>query len=419
MNWKKLLSAVLSLIMILSIVSCGSTDKKSEKETNAKTQEEAQDTKASSDDKAPSGEEGLTEWEEFADIYNMDQTEEELYELAKEDGEVTIYSISSRMVKTVEAFKEKYPGIEVVSFDISTNELLEKVTREYDAGQHVADVVHIKDQDGTMYEEYILPKKMYNYLPSEIASHIDEDYRETQTPLYIEQTQLFYNEEAYPDGAPFDNIWEVTDPKWQGRLMMQNPLDNVAWGSWITGFCVGETPAELEAAYKELYGEDLELSPGSENAGYEFLKRLKANNPIYTTSSDEIAESVGTRGQENPPIGFAASSKIRKNEDNNWALKAFNLYPTNGISAVNTLYIVEGCEHPNAAKLFIYFLLGGTDGDTSGYEPFNTLGGWPVRDDIEPAEGSMPYDELNTSHFDATDIYENINLVRDFWQLLP
>ena len=39
---------------------------------------------------------------------------------------------------------EKYPGIEVEPFDISTNELLEKVTREYDAGQHVADVVHIK-----------------------------------------------------------------------------------------------------------------------------------------------------------------------------------------------------------------------------------------------------------------------------------
>ena len=56
--------------------------------------------------------------------------------------------------------------------------------------------------------------------------------------------------------------------------------------------------------------------------------------------------------------------------------------------------------------------------DLSGYKYFNTLGGWPVRDDIEPAEGSTPYSELHVSDFNVTDIYENINPVRDFWTLL-
>ena len=31
---------------------------------------------------------------------------------------------------------------------------------------------------------------------------------------------------------------------------MQDPLNNVGWGSWITGFCVGDTPDQL-AALKE------------------------------------------------------------------------------------------------------------------------------------------------------------------------
>ena len=95
-----------------------------------------------------------------------------------------------------------------------------------------------------------------------------------------------------------------------------------------------------------------------------------------------------------------------------------NLYPTTGIPAINTLYVVEGCEHPAAAKLLIRFMMGGIDGDTSGYEPFNTLGGWPVRDDIEPAEGSVPYAEMNVSPFDPDEIYVNYNTVRDFWQML-
>ena len=200
--------------------------------------------------------------------------------------------------------------------------------------------------------------------------------------------------------------------------MMQNPLDNLAWGSWITGFCVGDVPDQLAASYKELYGKDLELSDGCENAGYEFLKRLHDNEPIFTSSSDEIAESVGTKGQTNPPVGFCASSKLRKNEDNGWCLAPVNLEPTTGIPAINTLYVVGECEHPNAAKLFIRFMMGGVDGDLSGYKYFNTLGGWPVRDDIEPAEGSTPYSELHVSDFNVTDIYENINPVRDFWTLL-
>ena len=157
----------------------------------------------------------LSEWEESSGIFNTDETDEELYEKAKEEGKVTIYSISSRITKVANAFMEKYPGVEVEPFDISTNELLEKVTREYDAGQHVADVVHIKDQDGTLYNEYILARKFYNYKPADILSHIDEKYTKTQTPMYVELTQLFYNSEAYPDGSPVTNIWQLTEPDWK------------------------------------------------------------------------------------------------------------------------------------------------------------------------------------------------------------
>lgn len=397
---KKWLAGFLAVTMLFSLTACGSQEEQpAESGGEAETQ--------------------LTEWEQKANIFATDETDEELYQQAiEEGGTVTLYSISSRCGKVAEAFMAKYPELKCESFDISTNELLEKVTREHDAGQYVADVVHIKDQDGSLYNEYVKNKVFYLYQPADIFSHIDSQYTDTATPLYIELTQLFYNAEAYPDGSPITNIWQLTEPQWQGKIMMQNPLDNLSWGSWITGFCVGEVPDQLAAAYKELYGEDLVLSEGCANAGYEFLKRLHDNKPTYTSSSDEIAESVGTPGQSDPPVGFSASSKLRKNEDNGWVLAPVNLYPTTGIPAINTLYVVEGCEHPAAAKLLIRFMMGGIDGDTSGYEPFNTLGGWPVRDDIEPAEGSVPYEEMNVSPFDPDEIYVNYNTVRDFWQML-
>ena len=397
---KKWLAGLLAVTMLFSLTACGSQEEQpAESEGEAETQ--------------------LTEWEQKANIFATDETDEELYQQAiEEGGTVTLYSISSRCGKVAEAFMAKYPELKCESFDISTNELLEKVTREHDAGQYVADVVHIKDQDGSLYNEYVKNKVFYLYQPADIFSHIDSQYTDTATPLYIELTQLFYNAETYPEGSPITNIWQLTEPEWQGKIMMQNPLDNLSWGSWITGFCVGDVPDQLAAAYKELYGEDLVLSEGCANAGYEFLKRLHDNKPTYTSSSDEIAESVGTPGQSDPPVGFSASSKLRKNEDNGWVLAPVNLYPTTGIPAINTLYVVEGCQHPAAAKLLIRFMMGGIDGDTSGYEPFNTLGGWPVRDDIEPAEGSVPYEEMNVSPFDPDEIYVNYNTVRDFWQML-
>jgi len=181
---------------------------------------------------------------------------------------------------------------------------------------------------------------------------------------------------------------------------------------------VGSEPDSLAQAYKDLYGEELVLSDGCENAGYEFLKRLHDNEPVFTASSDEIAEAVGTPGQSDPPVGFAASSKLRKAEKNGWTFAPVNLEPDTGIPAVNTLYIAEGTPHPAAAKLLVRFMMGGTDGDLSGYEPFNTLGGWPVRDDIAPVEGSTAYSELNVAPFDANEMYTNYNTVRDFWQML-
>ena len=360
----------------------------------------------------------LTEWEQSSGIYNTDETDAELYELAKQEGSVTLYSISSRCSKVAEAFNAKYPGVTCTAFDISGDELLEKVTREYEAGQYTADVVHYKDQDGSIYNEYVLRKIFYNYRPSDILSHIPDAYQETRTPLYVEMTQLFYNTEANPDGPPVTNIWEVTQPQWKGRILMQNILNDMAWGSWATGFCVGDVPDQMAAAYKDLTGEELVLSEGCENAGYEFLKRLRDNEPVFSSSSDDVAEGVGTPGQADPPIGFASSTKLRKNKDNGWCLAPINLEPTVGIPQINGLYVLEHCKHPNAAKLLIRFMMGGIDGDTSGNDPFNTLGGWPVRDDISPAEGSIPLKDWNLAAFNSDEIYYNINKVRDFWTTL-
>lgn len=66
---------------------------------------------------------------------------------------------------------DKYPEITCTPFDISTNDLLDKVTREHEAGQYVADVVHIKDEDGSLYNEYV-QNKIFTYISLPTSSPI-------------------------------------------------------------------------------------------------------------------------------------------------------------------------------------------------------------------------------------------------------
>ena len=192
---------VLLLIALLAIIlsGCG----KSGAAPTESAGEEAPPAEILADE-APVGEAAAAEMNEWARSANLDKTEsvEELYELAKKEGKVVIYSISSRMKKVKESFEAQYPGVTVEVYDISTNELLEKITREYEAGVRTADVIHIKDQDGSLYIEYVKNNILHNYQPKDITAHIAPDLLRTQMPFYLELTEWFYNDEAYPDGPP-------------------------------------------------------------------------------------------------------------------------------------------------------------------------------------------------------------------------
>lgn len=400
---KRKMCALLSLALVLSLflTSCG----------------------GSSSSQPPSGAGGgsslspaATDWAKENNLDIGTETTEELYELAKQEGKVVLYSISSRCVKVKESFEAQYPGVVCEVYDIATNELLEKITREYDAGVRNADLIHVKDMDGSIYEEKVMTGIFHNYYPEDICANIDDKYLQYAMPLYIELSQWFYNKELNSE-APVNSWWDLTRPEWKGKLLLTNPLDNNNYMAPFTQFVMYAD--EFEANYEEVFGEPLVLSENCPTAAHELLKRLVDNDLVFISSSDEICESVGTPGQTGiAPLGYAASSKLRKNESDGWVLEPINMSPATGIVNQNNLYIVNECPHPNAAKLLLRWMLGEADGKGAGFEPFNTLGGWPVRNDVAPAEGSIPLEDIAVWPQDPTYIYENINEMTDFWIML-
>lgn len=98
---KRTLAGILAATMMLSMAACGGGGS----QKDGDVAEGPQDPNAA----AAAGTLELTDWEQSSGIFNTDETDEELYEKAKEEGKVTVYSISSRITKVAKAFAEKYP----------------------------------------------------------------------------------------------------------------------------------------------------------------------------------------------------------------------------------------------------------------------------------------------------------------------
>ena len=195
---------------------------------------------------------------------------------------------------------------------------------------------------------------------------------------------------------------------------MQDPINNTNYMAVFTAFLQYED--EIAADYEALYGEPLtDYQCGIENAAYELLYRLfKDDRVIFMSSSDEVCEQTAGTGVTEVKLGYGASSKVRKNADNGWALVPINITPSTGIPNPNNLYIVDNCPHPNAAKLLVRWICGEADGTGEGFTPFNTLGGWSVRNNVQLAEGSTPLIDLNIWKFDPMFVYTNFLHMQDY-----
>ena len=173
-------------------------------------------------------------------------------------------------------------------------------------------------RSGSLYLDYVQKGKFHNYKPADIIKHIDPKYCERAMPFYMELNEWFYNDEAYPDGPPITSWWDLTKPEWNGRVLLINPLDNHSHMCIYAGIVLNADAFADD--YKRVFGEEITLH-GTENAGYELLKRLSANDVIFMNSGSEMVESVGTHEQTNPPVAFASSIKMRERKTKNFAIQ--------------------------------------------------------------------------------------------------
>lgn len=276
---------------------------------------------------------------------------EELIAAAKEEGPITVYDNASAIEDIAEAFQEKY-GIEATGVKVGASEALEMVKREADANNVVGDVIAIPDIPAV--NNQLLPNDyVVNWVPGDLAEDIPESMQEPLVMIH-DPNIWTYNDEVY-DEQPVTNMWELTDEEWRGRVAMEDPVGANKLLDWFSQMAQFGND-ELIAAYEEHYGE--EFSTEHETAAHEWVARMAANDPILTSSNEDVSAAIGQPGQENPPVGLMASSKFRNIEEKGYAHAVLDqMNPWSGWVSPKAIVIAANTKNPNAAKLFVHFAL--------------------------------------------------------------
>ena len=316
-------------------------------------------------------------------------TPAELLPLAQAEGSVTVYAFTSRIAAVEAAFEAAYPGIDMISHDMSSTEQITRIKAEASAGIASVDVVYISDAP-VVFTELLGPGLVTRYVPPRVDSLLDDNEK---TPLLAQRLStkvLMYNEEANPDGSPVSNLWELTTADWTGRVIMVDPLQRGDYLDLMTEIVLRSD--EMATAYEAEFGQAITLDEGIENAGQQFIVDLFENDLILVSSTDDVNSAVGALGQDKPPVGFTSYSDRRDNEDEGWALQVANdVTPANGIIFPAVLAVSSTATHPAAARLVIDFLMG-DDSDTggAGFKPFYVAGDYATRSDIASHPDAVP-----------------------------
>jgi iron(III) transport system substrate-binding protein len=251
------------------------------------------------------------------------------------------------------------------------------------------------------------------YVPYDIKDKILPGNNEDLLMLAGEAAVFSYNESYYPE-PPISNWWELTEEKWRDMTYIPNPVRSMTTLAFFS--TIIDNSDLMAQAYEDLYGRPLELPPG-ESAGREFVRRLMDNGVVRLNSSDEVAEVIGMPGSNSPAVGIMISSKTRLREIGYELINHYDMKPFCGVYTPINVMLAGGSRNINAAKLFIRWLLGETDGTGEGYRPYLQSGAWSVRSDVQDYTG-VRLDELNLLDIDRRSLYENFNDVLAFWEEL-
>jgi iron(III) transport system substrate-binding protein len=245
---------------------------------------------------------------------------------AKKEGELIIYGTTDLRQATIlnEKFRQKYPFIDVKLNRLSTDNLYPRLIAETRSGKFLSDVV----QNNTLVMYFLKRGKFLAHYISTEDRYYPNDFKDpgywitSGTNVHV----VGYNSRAVSrDRLP--KRWEdLLAPSWKGKMLLR---PGEQWFAWI-----------------------LQLM-GKEN-GFNYMRALAKQNLTIRRESNAMRAQLISAGEADLEIDSTLSvvSPLMKNgAPVNWT----TLGPTLVVPVAHAL--ATRAPHPNAAKLFIDFVL--------------------------------------------------------------
>lgn len=254
-----------------------------------------------------------------------------LLDAACAEGQLNLYGSGGtvREQNLIDAFRERFPGIQVELTRLVGARLYERVLTEASAGIHRVDVIHMSDLALTAD---LIDQGLIGYHVPPADPMWPEGFKQTGLwyGAYIVEMSIGYNSALVrPEDAP--KTWaDLLDPKWKGR--------NGRTFAGIGG--TGWTLAWFERAV---------ISGGTT----EYWEKVAAQNPIIYSSAAALTDALA-RGEI--LVGVNAGTSDYTAMVAGAPLAA--VYPPEGVGAnVYGLSMAANAPHSAAAKLYINWLV--------------------------------------------------------------
>lgn len=258
--------------------------------------------------------------------------EAELYAAAKKEGQVNFYTglLQNQLIRPmVAAFEAKYPGVKVTVAGGISADLTLKILAEAKAGVFKADLntparIDELDKAGLIASYHPIAAKNY---PAELKS---PDGKWTALVRYF--YGLSANTELVKEKDIPQTLDDLLDPRWKGKI------------AWVAGLGAGGPPVFTAAVLDRL----------GDEKGKAYLRKLAQQGMVKIPSNQRVVLDQVIAGQF--PLALMAFHhhafiSVQKGAPVKWV--PFD--PV--ISTTDSLVLLKNAPNPNAAKLFLEFML--------------------------------------------------------------
>jgi iron(III) transport system substrate-binding protein len=278
-----------------------------------------------------------------------------------QEGKLVLYTSQPNQdaQQTIDAFKAKFPKIDVTFVRDGTPRIVAKLRAEMEAGQPQADVLMIAD--AVTMEDLKKDGRLLPYPEADVSAYPDGTHDKDKSWF---ATKLITTGIIYNTRAPFQpQSWsDLLRDQAKGQVIMPSPLASGA--ALIHAATLTSNIAE----------------------GWGFYVKLKTNGGVATAGNGDVLKQVaGGEKLYGMIVDFMAIREKAKG-----APVAF-VFPKEGVSAIGEpVAILKSTKNPAAARALVSFLLS-KDGQElalkQGYAPAHPQvalpAGFPARDTIK------------------------------------